>query len=194
MPLRKPDECPPYQAADEPTELNKLTQEHAIDEYWKNVNTLALYQLHESQKIVDEMKCAMLATLRAARRGYATAMLMYELIFGLGVALIIAALGFGLVQGGSTLTILLTSAGTVNLLTFLVRDPPRLLQENRAQLTKLMAAHFSWWTDNTSLNLWLYGNVSDTKSRPRRTIDDMLKVSEAVTKNACAFMEIVKGV
>ena len=191
--VRKPEECTPY-LFDITEDLNLLEQdgEEDLNKYWKSVNSLALAQLHESQKIVNELKCSMLATLRAARKGYSRAMWMYQVIFALGVFLIVAALAVGLFQGYNTLALLLTSAGTLNLLTFLVRDPPRLLQQNRAQLTKIMAAHFSWWTDSTSLNLWLYGGISDITSKPSVTLDDLLKISEAETKNACALMEMVK--
>ncbi len=92
----------------------------------------------------------------------------------------------GIFNRRSIQTILFGTAGTVDIVAFFLKDPPLLLQQNRADLAKLKAAYYGWFLDTENWIKLIYDLSIDDKSCVK--VADMKKASETIPDNTLKFM------
>jgi len=111
--------------------------------------------LKETYSVVTKMKDGLKTTVAQIDAAFQSTMLMYQVSFYLGVALIVAAIGFALVVKGSLLPMVLGGLGTADILTFFFTKPPESLQSSRASLAQLQIALLNWFNDLINQNAYL---------------------------------------
>jgi hypothetical protein len=138
--------------------------------------------------ILDKLKAGVGTAADDADNGFKIALWMYKITFAVGVILIGAAFVSAYATGGSVVTVLFGSAGTLNLVAFFLKDPPLNLQQNRAELAKLKAAYYGWFLDVENWVQLIYDLSADGKSYLK--IDDMKTASETMAANTQKFMGV----
>ncbi len=121
-------------------------------------------------------------------RGFSSTMLMYQVSFYTGIALIIAAVVFAVVLKSTLFSIVFGSIGTIELLTFFIANPPVRLQESRSEHTKLNAAFYSWYIDLYNWNSFFLQYSAKGQEVSFETIK---KVSDSQIENTRKLMEII---
>jgi hypothetical protein len=111
--------------------------------------------LKETFDVITRMKDGLKATVTQIDEAFQSTMLMYQVSFYLGVALIVAAIVFALVARASLLPIVLGGLGTADILTFFFTKPPERLQSSRASLAQLQIALLNWFNDVINQNAYL---------------------------------------
>ena len=113
---------------------------------------------------------------------------MYKITFAVGVILIGAAFVSAYATGGSIVTVLFGSAGTLNLVAFFLKDPPLNLQQNRAELAKLKAAYYGWFLD---VENWVQANLRSF--RRWQIILETRRYENSVRNDGCKHPEVHGG-
>jgi hypothetical protein len=111
--------------------------------------------LKETFGVVTRMKDGLKTTVTQIDEAFQSTMLMYQVSFYLGVALVVVAIGFALVTKGSLLPMVLGGLGTADILTFFFTKPPERLQSSRASLAQLQIALLNWFNDVINQNAFL---------------------------------------
>jgi len=111
--------------------------------------------LKETFDVITRMKDGLKATVTQIDEAFQSTMLMYQVSFYLGVALVVAAIGFAMVTKGSLLPMVLGGLGTADILTFFFTKPPERLQSSRASLAQLQIALLNWFNDVINQNSYL---------------------------------------
>ena len=90
-------------------------------------------------------------------------MLMYQITFYLGVALIVAATGIAIVGQAPLLPAIFGTLGMADILAFFLFKPQERLQASRSSLAQVQAALYNWFMDSVNLNsmMALYGQSRD---------------------------------
>lgn len=157
-------------------ELQKLLLEN--EKKLRNSNTNVLLSYQES----------LAKTNSETVRGFSSTMLMYQISFYTGIALIVAAVVFAVVLKSTLFSIIFGSIGTLELLTFFIANPPVRLQESRSEHTKLNAAFYSWYVDLFNWNSFFLQYSGKGQEVP---YDILKKVSDSQVENTRKLMEII---
>lgn len=153
-----------------------------------NYNSYSTYRMLNSYEILDRLKEGVGTAVEEADTGFRNAALMYKISFAVGIILIGAAFASAFVTGGSILTVLFGSAGTLDIVAFFLRDPPLRLQQNRAELAKLKAAYYGWFLDTENWIQLIYDLSKDGKSYLK--VADMKQASDTIAANTQLFMGV----
>lgn len=146
--------------------------------------------------VIDSYQQSVSKTNRETVKGFSSTMLMYQVSFYAGIALIVAAVVFAVFLKSSLFSIVFGSIGTLELLTFFIANPPMRLQESRVEHTKLNAAFYSWYVDLYNWNAYYrqYGKgmvpfeiikqVSDAQIENTRKLMDIITTTQMNAANA----------
>jgi uncharacterized membrane protein len=147
-----------------------------------------ILQKTEIEKVNNSYRRGITQANEQSIRGFSSTMLMYQVSFYLGVALLITAIVFAVVTKGSLYPILFGSIGTIDLLTFFIAKPPESLQQSRSQQAKLNAAFYSWFLD-----LYNWNSFYIQYSSKGTTVDlqTMKEVSSSQIANTERLMKII---
>lgn len=145
-------------------------------------------QYQETIKVNSSYREGLSKTNEQTIRGFKQTMVMYNVSFYIGIALIITAVIFAFFVKSSLFTIVFGSIGTLDLLTFFIANPPIRLQESRAEQAKLNAAFYSWFLD---LYNWNSFYVQYSQKGELIPLDIMKQVSDSQIKNTRKLMEII---
>ena len=96
-----------------------------LDQTIANYNSYSTDRMLNSYDILDKLKEGVGTAAVEADNGFRTALWMYKITFAVGVILIGAAFVSAYATGGSIVTVLFGSAGTLNLVAFFLKDPPQ---------------------------------------------------------------------
>ena len=122
----------------------------------QEVNRRLQDQVLEAQKdtlaVAKQMKLGLQATLEQIDRAYRSTMLMYQITYYLGVALIVVATGIAIVGQGPLLPAVFGTLGMVDILAFFLLKPQERLQASRSSLAQVQAALYNWFMDSVNLN------------------------------------------
>jgi hypothetical protein len=144
-------------------------------------------QLKATLDTASELKLGLVDVTKQIQSGYRYVMIMYNVAFYLGVALIISAIPFAIWRGESLLPIVFGGLGMADVITYFITKPPQGLQNSRANLTQLQAAYFNWFIDNYNWNSFLiYLQFTN-----QLTIDNVKKVSEVCLHNTAEMMKLI---
>jgi hypothetical protein len=133
----------------------------------------------------NELKKGLVDVTKQIQSGYKHVMIMYNVAFYLGIALIASAVLFAIFTGESLLPMVFSGIGMADIIVYLITKPPQGLQDSRANLTQLQAAYFSWFVDMVNWNSYLL------EKGQKATLDDIKKVSEACLHNTGEMMELI---
>jgi len=145
-------------------------------------------QYKETLKVNSSYREGLSKTNEQTIRGFKQTMIMYNVSFYIGIALIVAAVVAAFVIKSSLFTIVFGSIGTLDLLTFFIANPPLRLQESRAEQAKLNAAFYSWFLD---LYNWNSFYVQYSQKGELINLEIMKQVSDSQIKNTRKLMEII---
>jgi len=145
-------------------------------------------QYKETLKVNSSYREGLSKTNEHTIRGFKQTMIMYNVSFYIGIALLITAVFFAFFIKSSLFTILFGSIGTLDLLTFFIANPPLRLQESRAEQAKLNAAFYSWFLD---LYNWNSFYVQYSQKGEMINLEIMKQVSDSQIKNTRKLMEII---
>ena len=121
-------------------------------------------------------------------QGFHSTMIMYNVSFYLGIALIITAVVFAITSKSSLFSILFGSIGILDLLTFFIVKPPESLQKSRSEQAKLNAAFYSWFIDLYNWNSFYVQYSQKGQVVPFDVVKD---VSDAQVANTEKLMKII---
>ncbi|MBX9902350.1 MAG: hypothetical protein K2Y28_16360 [Burkholderiaceae bacterium] len=117
---------------------------------------LTAKELEKQQKgtldVATEMKQGLKRTLDQIDKAYRSTMLMYQISFYLGVALIIVAVGVALMGRDALLPAVFGGLGMADILAFFLLKPQERLQASRASLAQVQTALYNWYIDSVNLN------------------------------------------
>ncbi len=111
--------------------------------------------LKETFDVITRMKDGLKKTVTQIDEAFQSTMLMYQVSFYLGVALVVASMGFAVVEKTPLLPLVLGGLGTADILTFFFTKPPERLQSSRASLAQLQIALLNWFNDVINQNSYL---------------------------------------
>ncbi|MCC6297541.1 MAG: hypothetical protein IT469_12625 [Pseudomonadales bacterium] len=133
----------------------------------QEVNRKSQAQLQAAQEdtlaVAKQMKLGLQKTLEQIDKAYRSTMLMYQITFYLGVALIVAATGIAIVGQAPLLPAIFGTLGMADILAFFLFKPQERLQASRSSLAQVQAALYNWFMDSVNLNsmMALYGQSRD---------------------------------
>ncbi len=104
-----------------------------------NARTVTLAPVHHRPTYIAE-------TLDALLRPYRITVVLYEILFFVGVAFFVLAAYLGLRDGQSVVAIAFAGLSTASFLAFFVRQPVRALEENLEFISWLGVAFNTYWT------------------------------------------------
>lgn len=145
-------------------------------------------QLKSTGQTADHFKQGLERTLRQIDSGYRSTMVMYQVTFYLGVALVVVAAVQAASGKTSYLTLALGGVGMLDLLGFLIVQPAKNLQDSRATLTQLQAAYFTWFTDIYNWNSYLIA-ADKTGSMDFATVKDVSEATLRTTEKVVAMVD-----
>jgi hypothetical protein len=114
-------------------------QVNQVNEEWKDTLVVA-----------KQMKDGLTKTLEQIDKAFRSTMLMYQVSFYLGVALVIVATVAAFALKNPLLPAVFGSLGTLDVLAFFLKNPQEKLQCSRADLAQLQAALYNWFMDSVS--------------------------------------------
>jgi hypothetical protein len=159
-----------------------------LEQFIANYNAESTRRMLDSIGIVDGLKKSASLAVGEADKGFALASTMYLVTFIFGLSLIVAA--FVSAYFNSTFaTVLFGSAGTVQLVAFFLKNPPLMLQQNRAQLAKLKAAYYSWFLDTENWVQLIY-DLSVNGPKTMLKVNDMKVISDSIADSTQKFMAV----
>jgi hypothetical protein len=171
------------------TDFNRDEQDLVIQVYGF-VQQLLMQQQQVGLSLVNKsFQDAFIQTNKQTTQGFYSTMIMYQVSFYLGVALIIAALFFAIVVKSPLFTIIFGTIGTLDLLTFFIAKPPQDLQRSRSEQTKLNAVFYSWFTDLYNWNSYYLQYLASDKDKI--VLNSMHEVSNAQINNTKILMELI---
>lgn len=146
----------------------------------------AANEMAAGKDVIESYQESIAKTNRETINGFRSTMLMYQVSFYAGIALMVAAVVFAVVLRSSLFSIVFGSIGTLELLTFFIANPPMRLQESRSEHTKLNAAFYSWYVDLYNWNVFYsqYG-------KERVPFEIIKQVSDAQIGNTRKLMDII---
>jgi hypothetical protein len=147
-----------------------------------------ILQKTEIEKVNNSYRRGITQANEQTIRGFSSTMLMYQVSFYLGVALLITAIVFAVVTKGSLYPILFGSIGIIDLLTFFIAKPPESLQQSRSQQAKLNAAFYSWFLD---LYNWNSFYIQYSSKGTNVDLQTMKEVSSSQIANTERLMKII---
>lgn len=145
-------------------------------------------QLEEIKNVNSSYRQGLSKANHQTIRGFNATMIMYQVSFYLGVALIIVAMVFAFVVKSSLFAIVFGSIGTLDLLTFFIAKPPLSLQESRSEQAKLNAAFYSWFLD---LYNWNSFYLQYSQKGEIINLETMKAVSDAQIINTEKLMSLI---
>jgi|SRR6185437_6334817 len=137
--------------------------------------------------VIDSYQQSVSKTNRETVKGFSNTMLMFQVSFYSGIALMIAAVVFAVFLKSSLFSIVFGSIGTLELLTFFIANPPLRLQESRVEHTKLNAVFYSWYVDLYNWNAY-FRQFNKGQIIP---FEIMKQVSDAQIENTRKLMDII---
>ena len=152
--------------------------------------------LKETFAVVTRMKDGLKATVTQIDRAFQHTMLMYQVSFYMGVALIAAAIVFAIVNRESLLPVALGGMGTADVLTFFFTKPPERLQSSRASLAQLQIGLINWFNDLFNQNTYM-GQLNQQKSLDLATFERLSDVqmdhTERIMRVLQTYCKLVEG-
>jgi hypothetical protein len=152
--------------------------------------------LNETFDVVTKMKDGLKATIKQIDEAFKSTMLMYQVSFYLGVALIVAAVVFALLSKGSLLPSVLGGMGTADILTFFFTKPPERLQSSRASLAQLQIALLNWFNDLINQNTYL-GQLNQQHALDTATFlrlsDVQMEHTEQIMRVLQTYCKLIEG-
>lgn len=112
-------------------------------------------QLSQTMAVATDMKDGLRRTVEQIDQAFRSSMLMYQITFYLGLALILIAVAYATLKGDVAVSSILGGLGMADLIAFLIAKPPERLQSSRANLVQLQAALFNWFNDSYNQNTYL---------------------------------------
>ncbi|MDQ2752548.1 MAG: hypothetical protein M3R72_05940 [Bacteroidota bacterium] len=157
-------------------ELQKLVLDNVVKQTNNTADVIASYQQ------------SLAKTNRETVKGFSSTMLMYQVSFYAGIALLVTAVVCGFIFKSSLFSIVFGSIGTLDLLTFFIANPPLRLQESRAEHTKLNAAFYSWFVDLFNWNAYF---LQYSQKGQEISFEIMKQVSDSQIENTRKLMDII---
>jgi hypothetical protein len=142
------------------------------------------------KKVIESYQHSLAKTNRETVTGFSSTMIMYQVSFYTGIAMIVAAIVFAFIIKSSLFSIVFGSIGTLDLLTFFIANPPMRLQESRSEHTKLNAAFYSWFVDLYNWNAYFLQYSQKGQDIP---FEIMKQVSDAQINNTRQLMDIISN-
>jgi hypothetical protein len=142
------------------------------------------------------MKDGLKTTVTQIDEAFQSTMLMYQVSFYLGVALVVASIGFAAVTKGSLLPMVLGGLGTADILTFFFTKPPERLQSSRASLAQLQIALLNWFNDVINQNAYL-AQLNQQGALDMNTFEHLSDVqmehTERIMRVLQAYCKLIEG-
>jgi len=172
-------------------EFTLLSEPEANDlceRYISNYNLQSTKLMLDSLDTVNRLKEEVHNAVKKTDAGFDNASRMYLVTFIFGILLIIAAF-ISAIFNSNIPTVLFGSAGTVQLVAFFFKNPPLMLQQNRAQLAKLKAAYYGWFL-NTENWVQLIYDLSVRGDKAKLKVDQMKTISDGIADSTQKFMSV----
>jgi hypothetical protein len=192
-------------------EATGLQQQTAVAQQIQQLNQqtqldLAKIQLHqqvemasqgtkgfvETMDVAKSMRDGLKKTIKQIDDAFNYTMWMYIISFGIGLALIVAAIWFARLGRDHLLTtIVLGGLGTASTLTFFFTKPPERLQSSRASLAQLQIALLAWFNDFYNQNL-LLGQLNFLQLQSGKLDETQLtKISQTIIDHTETMMTLL---
>jgi uncharacterized membrane protein len=147
-------------------------------------------QLRSTSETGLAFKQALENTLTQIEDAYHSTVLMYKLLFYVGVLVILVAVIQSVIGQASYVTLIFGSFGVANTLSFFLTNPIADLQRSRAELTQLQAAYFHWFISIVNWNgLLLQDGVKGTVE-----FESLKKVSDETLRLTQRTLEFVANI
>jgi hypothetical protein len=144
-------------------------------------------QWDSTARLWTAFKESLMDTVGQIKGGFFLTMLMYNVTFYLGVALVVASVVFAFAYRESLLSLGLGGLGTVNLVAFLIIGPAERLERSRAGLAQLNAALYTWVIDNYNWNMF-----NAAQAPGQMTFDQAKAISDMMLRNTQRTMKMLQ--
>ncbi len=146
----------------------------------------------ETMDVAKSMRDGLKKTIKQIDDAFNYTMWMYIISFGIGLALIVAAIWFARLGRDHLLTtIVLGGLGTASTLTFFFTKPPERLQSSRASLAQLQIALLAWFNDFYNQNL-LLGQLNFLQLQSGKLDETQLtKISQTIIDHTETMMTLL---
>lgn len=165
------------------TELGQAQQKQQLD----MVRAIG-EQSQATMDVASELKSSLRKTLDQIDRAYRSTMLMYQISFYLGVALILVAVVMAVTSKEALLPIVFGTLGTLDILTFFLVKPQEQLQNSRASLAQLQAGLYNWFMDSFNQHTFL----GLLQQQGKIDAASMQQVSQALMSNTNQTLDMLQ--
>lgn len=144
-------------------------------------------QLETTAETANAFKKGLQQTIAQVDKGFKSTMLMFQAAFYLGIALVVAAMIYGMCGGRPLISTVFGGVGSLELLVFFLTKPPLYLQASRSNLAQLQAAYFNWFLDISNWNSLLGALANQGPLQ----FDQVREISEAVFRSTDQTMSLI---
>jgi hypothetical protein len=153
--------------------------------------------LEDTLAVASQMKNSLRNTVDQIDDAFRSTMIMYQVSFYLGVALVIASVVAAALTKQTLLPVVFGAMGVADVMTFFLAKPQEKLQSSRASLAQLQAALFTWFSDAVNQNGYLMslsqqGKLDEaTMARLSKTLMLHTEQTLAMLQKYCKLVEDV---
>lgn len=135
-----------------------------------------------------ELQKGLVKVIKQIDRGYTQVMWMYSVTFLLGIVLVLTAVFASLILNENVSALIsLGGAGMMAIISRLIFQPIRELQNSRGKLAQLQGIFINWVNDLHNWNLYLASSANDKRS----PIEEIDRISDKLFENTELMMWLI---